>query len=527
MVLELYVQPRRWLPLVALVALALPSARAEEVQAIRDARQLYESGQYFKAARYAFDAVDGNPNLESEAYSWTTLGLVKAGLHHSASYFFIRTLQSGDRASIRRVLTQTHEMIERVGPDLLRKYLLQYTTEDDYSGVNRNAFAFAMGKAALLESDERRAIALLNGVSRESFLYPWAMQLRGTARALTGDTESALRDFRTCVSEAPDAPATVGRSGRKMSDAAARAQARQGEDLKARCQASVARTLYQAGRFEEADREWDRIPKASFVWTDILFEQAWNAFAQAEYNRTLGRLVTYKAPALQFVYNSEVDVLRAQTFLMLCLYDDTDKTIQEFDKRYLPLGHRLKQFLQENASRLDPFYQAGKQALESPLHTKDELNRVINRFARGPYFQSLVASEGSIQAETSAIRQFDSTQPGVSHNQREGFPGFLRQVLQWRLKSIRQLGGAFVKNSLLDHHAALISDFEKMNFIKIEMLGRAKDKLLYGKSPAEGRQRGQIIPRAKQHQYYWGFNGEFWNDELGDYVFGLESQCSS
>ncbi len=516
MVLELHVQHRRWLAPLALVLIALlpATARSEEAQALRDARTLYESGQYFKAARYAFDAVEGNPSLQAQAYSWTALGLIKAGLHHSASYFFIRTLQSGNRSAIRRVLTQTHEMIERVGPDLLRKYLLQHTTEDDYSGVNRHAFAFVMAKSALLEGDERRVIALLGGVSKESFLYPWAMQLRGVSRAMTGDVQSALQDFSACVSAAQSLTQSP-------------AQVRQGEDLKSRCQASVARTLYQAGRFEEADREWDRIPKSSFVWTDILFEQAWNAFAQAEYNRTLGRLVTYKAPALQFIYNSEVEVLRAQTFLMLCLYADTDKAIKEFDQRYLPLGQRMKQFLEQNASRLDPFYQIGKQALESPLHTQDELNRVINRFVRGAYFQTLVASEGSIQAEQSAIRQFDSLQPGVSHQLREGFPGFLRQVLQWRLKSVRQLGGAFVKNSLLDHHAALISDFEKMSFIKIEMLGRAKDKLLYGKSPAEGRLRGQNTPRAKQHQYYWDFNGEFWNDELGDYVFGLESQCSS
>ena len=32
-------------------------------------------------------------------------------------------------------------------------------------------------------------------------------------------------------------------------------------------------------------------------------------------------------------------------------------------------------------------------------------------------------------------------------------------------------------------------------------------------------------PSRRDDQYYWSFNGEFWNDELGDYVFGLESQC--
>ncbi len=96
----------------------------------------------------------------------------------------------------------------------------------------------------------------------------------------------------------------------------------------------------------------------------------------------------------------------------------------------------------------------------------------------------------------------------------------------WRERSIQLLGGAFVKNSLIDYHASLIADFEKMSFIKLEMLSRAKDKLLGRKSGGD-RFRGSIEPSRRDDQYYWSFNGEFWNDELGDYVFGLESECNS
>jgi cytoplasmic iron level regulating protein YaaA (DUF328/UPF0246 family) len=85
----------------------------------------------------------------------------------------------------------------------------------------------------------------------------------------------------------------------------------------------------------------------------------------------------------------------------------------------------------------------------------------------------------------------------------------------------------FVKNSLIDYHSQLIANFEKMAFIKLEMLKRAKDQLVY-KNSAHGnglRDWGNQKPERQDYQYYWSFNGEFWNDELGDYVFGLESQC--
>jgi hypothetical protein len=39
------------------------------------------------------------------------------------------------------------------------------------------------------------------------------------------------------------------------------------------------------------------------------------------------------------------------------------------------------------------------------------------------------------------------------------------------------------------------------------------------------RARGNRIPERRDDQTLWSFNGEFWNDEIGDYVFALESEC--
>ena len=65
-----------------------------------------------------------------------------------------------------------------------------------------------------------------------------------------------------------------------------------------------------------------------------------------------------------------------------------------------------------------------------------------------------------------------------------------------------------------------------MSFIKLEMISRAKEKLAFNRTPVAERFRGNIEPERRDYQYYWSFNGEFWNDEIGDYVFGLESECS-
>lgn len=495
-------------------------ARGQEY--LTSARLLFGKGQYFTSARYAFAAAQEDRSLAAEAYSWVTAGLVKAGLPHSASYFFIRTLHSNHEGARQRALRYTEDLLVHVGPDLLRDYLKRLTRPEQYDLRNMNALNYSMGKDDLLRGRVKEAVRQLSRVASSSPLYPYALQARGTAEAILGQTDAAVESFRDCVSR-------VGRVMERTEEAPVteiwmqrtRAEA---EDLANRCRAGVARTLYQAGRFDDADRAWDEIPKDSFVWTDILFEQAWSGFAKGEFNRALGKLVTYKSPVLEFVFNTEVEVLRAQSYLMLCQYNDANITINDFNRKYAGVGQRIKSFV-ERTSSLDTFYETGKDALSGKLFTRDENHRFMNRFVRSPYFQGLVKSEEMIEAERAAILRFGATTPGAAVDGRRGFPGFLGQVLNWRRFTVQQLGGAFVRNSLMDYHSVLISDFEKMAFIKLEMLSRAKSKLIGDGAASSSRGRGNVVPARRDNQFRWGFNGEFWSDELGDYVFGLESEC--
>src|SRR4051812_40370128 len=75
--------------------------RPQAQELLNSARAHYQNGQYFKSARYAFAAAQENGGAahEAEAYSWVTVGLTQAGLPQASSYFFIRTLQSQDRAA--------------------------------------------------------------------------------------------------------------------------------------------------------------------------------------------------------------------------------------------------------------------------------------------------------------------------------------------------------------------------------------------------------------------------------------------
>lgn len=496
MVRRLQIHCGIWL---ALVSPAFAQGQAEVY--LKQAADYYESGQYFKSARYAFAAGEARPALKPITASWAAVGLIKSRLYQSASYFFIRTLQLGDRTAIERVLQHAEELMVAVGPDLLREYLIKHTQRAQYNGRNLNAYLVSLGKYHVLKGEMPQAVDALNGMQHSGRLWAVGLLIRGTALAIMGQGDAAIDDFSRCVDRSTD------------------------DDLEARCQAGIARTHYQMNQFREADRSYDQIPKRSFVWTDIVFEQAWNAFAENQFNRTLGKLVTYKSPSLRFVYNPEIEVLRAQAYLALCLYSDANESINDFHQRYSRVGDEVKRFVESRSESLSSFFDKGRSALKGPIHTDVAFDRVLNRFVRSPTFQSLVRAESKIAAERGMVVEFDRRQPGVSHERDEGFPGFVQLVLRWRAHHVRQLGGAIVKNSLIDYHNTLIADFEKIAFIKLEMLKRAKDKLLERVSAGGERTRGSVTPKRRDDQYYWNFNGEFWNDEIGDYIFGLESAC--
>ena len=64
-----------------------------------------------------------------------------------------------------------------------------------------------------------------------------------------------------------------------------------------------------------------------------------------------------------------------------------------------------------------------------------------------------------------------------------------------------------------------------MSYLKLEILSRRKDRLYSGVQ--DFGKRGDIAYlQRSQKQYFWNFNGEFWADELGDYVFALKSECN-
>lgn len=489
---------------------AVPASKREGYY--RQGLRLEKQNRYFEAARYFFQAGQGASKAqEALAFANVARNLTNAGMHQSASYFALRVLELRYEKATHRVLPVVARVVPHTGYEIFRKFLLKHTSAKQYVKRADQFFYYVRAKDELERNRPQNVIALASRVDTNFIYYPESLYIRGTAALLLNRVNLGIQFFEDCVSKAENS---------RYQEFSSRDEQR---DLKNRCIAGVARAHYQAKRYEQAQEWYNKVEIHSMVWPQIQYEQAWTAVARGNMNRALGKLVTYKAPALTWFLNSEVNALRALSFYQLCIYSEVDKEINNFKKSFTRLGQQVKQTLRRN--NLTDFYNLGVRAYNDGLYTSNEMYKILNRFILSPSFLRHTSVIDKVNAERAKLAGY-----GAAAN--SGLGRFLQQVFQWRVNTAVTQGGIFVRNRLDAEYKSMLANIKTMDIVELETLRRARRKIetstlnegedIWGEKKLGSAER----PPIADSQYYWDFNGEFWNDELGEYVFALRSECN-
>lgn len=410
---------------------------------------------------------------------------------------------------LRRILRLSEDLLKDQNSEILRSVLVAAIPQSRLELKDRPVLLWALARTKFLQNSStghQEVIRIVKELESADASPEWlalGYQMRGASYAVSGALGSALSDFIKCR------------------DIAASLEGTNWEDLSFRCTASLARVLYEQKKYSEAEQVWDQIPKRSFMWTEILVEQAWSAFSRGDYNRALGKLAAYASPHLRFVVRSDVGMLRGLSLLALCRYREIQPVLLETDRLLSPVTAAMDRLEQRNAGDLLAYFESGRKALQAPLHSSDPTRKILNRLVRSPAFQAAVEAESRRAVELKRLRR--SSLKVASTSVRE-----LVAEVDALNESNRQIQGAMIRSGLQDLRSEFMQDADQISFIRLEMLKHVREQLLaqiQGRSALE-RTVGKVKPAVQDHQYFFEFNSEYWNDELGDYVFGLESQCS-
>ena len=442
----------------------------------------------------------GKGSISLSGYRRTIIELVKGGYYFSTVPWMKDYIVKNDRPLDTEMEQTLDLMLYHTGVKPFESLPVKILKKSRSGNIR-----YILGKRLLKDGKYQEALNELSTVNSDHSAYPFIANLKGTIYSHQNNSQDAETQFKDCIRA----------SEKQMGRVESEVQKNQLATNRDYCVAGVARVKFSGNNYKEAELGYLDISKDSFVWPEILFEEAWNSYYLKNYNRTLGKLISYKAPVFDFIFKPEVEVLKSLAYLKMCLYEDAGKTADEFYRDLLKPSRDLRSFLLSRGKNYRYFYNLmadHESNKPSPLPIVDSILKSIRKDAAYKEMKS---------ALTSAVAEYNT----LRKNRNTSMNSNLIKNVRTLADEYRTTLGAYVRAGLVSKYSELYGAFQSMSYIKLEVLAQQKEKL-YQSDVVPNKKRGDVkyIDRNDK-QYFWTFNGEFWADELGDYVFALRSEC--
>ncbi|MCP4676901.1 MAG: hypothetical protein GY854_15570 [Deltaproteobacteria bacterium] len=298
---------------------------------------------------------------------------------------------------------------------------------------------------------------------------------------------------------------------------------------------SVARIYYSTKHFESAMEAWNHVPQHSEHYLDALFEESWAFFQSDQLERALGNIHTINSPYFEAHFFPESLILKAVIYFGQCMYEDAQKTVDEFRVKYEPIQAGLEDAItkfQDNQaffeflSKLRALEESGGVEVKGDEKTvmgfsPAMLNVIKGALGDRTLLRNLEYVELLQEEETKLAKM-----PPVFINSAAGVR-IQQDINTAKTVSIDNTGN--LARSRYERLLGEIKDFmNQATRVEIEIL-----KALRGELDMEIKQEGAITGpmiddeqiKSDEEHMLWPFEGEFWRDELGYYQQPIVNRC--
>ncbi|MDB9786614.1 hypothetical protein OAB57_00790 [Bacteriovoracaceae bacterium] len=394
-------------------------------------------------------------------------------------------------------------LVEKNGAELLGTLVVK----NKFLLISKTA---RLSKAAVVfkNGDIQSAVKLLKDWRGSGWIELQRLFLLGSARYVTGKYEKAKSAFEQCSShfkrnydQFSHIKDTIGRD--KIGES---------------CQAGIARSFYAKQNYNRTISKYFEISKKSYIWPEILFEEAWASFRAGDINRSLGKLVTFNSPLMEEYAHPETYVLRGISFFKLCLWEDVKKTVDSFYSKYGETYRSLRKQLSSDKIITKNINRSISQR-RSVASIDRNVKNLVNSIMRNAKYQRMKKVEDRNISKVKEVREKAKrgSMSGRTAN-------LLERNLKATLKKHRKLMVNYVQKQMERRYTQLSKAFEHVTTLKFLMYEKEIDRISGRTNELKKRGNKNNINRS-QRQYFWIFNGEYWPDEMGDKVFALKSEC--
>ncbi len=531
------------------VTAAPPPSSGPATGVLLDAEEKYKKEDY-QGAAIIFDAVASGktPGDTYRAKFWLGKTLYKLEFYAVSLSVFNEIVAAGPShpyhkltlpwlASLSRELPEGAGVLEKVGT------YKPADLEDSAFDEVRDELYYLLGRFYYQKGDLGQAIALLGQVPDDSDYYIPAQFFLGVAETREFHGPQAVEAFKNVLRKNISLREIANKNKKKLKKEAKKKKkiekklAKSGkltagatEELsfeeemqryEERANLALGYIFYQVGKFETANKYFDKIPLESPYWLDSILAASWSEFrlvelepekANLHYQRTLGYIHTLNAPFFYDYLYPESVILKAVTYYFNCRYQPAKLAIEEFNRRYPKTRDDLKDLLakapedfalfdlsvkiRNSESKLDPF-----------------VEEVAQKSLQDKTLEKNYAYVNELQRESS---QLDEMKPDFKSSP---LADTITENLDGLLSIAKESTGALARQRLTTQIQE-INDLEREAIkIEYEILNRMKAQ---GAASKEGRPQKPKID--SEHEIY-NYNGEYWKDELGYYNYKVTSLC--
>lgn len=290
---------------------------------------------------------------------------------------------------------------------------------------------------------------------------------------------------------------------------------------------NLARVLYEQKRFGESVAYYRTLNQDSNYFYESLAEQGWPFFMAGYPNRALGAAYAATSPFFTHYLNPDSYYLKAAIFYWMCQFDLAFQAVQEFIEHGRLEGDPLRNLV----AQTNAMSRAQSLAKYAKILEDDNSGVSYQNIGIGPKTLSVLKAKPNLKKYVESLEVVTNqrnrvARPEVFNNGRDRI---LTSLVQFEAR-LREALGEAVKTEL----NVLAGDFEKaltqVRLIHLEVLTARKDSILGKERTVQGAefvgQEKEFMEMSANRNQNWNQDkNEFWYDELGHYVFALNSQC--
>ena len=493
-------------------------------EAIVKVVKAYNDEDYFTSA-VGFYAIMKNKEwdrLHETARYYYAESLFRMGLYQASEYQLAEILFEGPDShyfisSLLKLLAVTYETQDE-------RVLFAVLSNVDYSVLPKkfaNELTYYLGKISFYNGQDDQAIKMFSGVKDYSSFYPKAKYFLGVIQVRQQMYAEAMKSF-TEIKEMPD-DKYLGGDIKKLKGMAELA-------LGELYYAAAWQAQNKLAMFNVALNYFSNVGRDNTQWFDSLFARTWASLMIGRFDSTLGTVVTLRSPFFTDIYFPEVNIVEAVTYFNLCQYDEVNNVIDYFVGVYPSYSQKMTSWLESVSTKtgLDVYKELVAMYKDAQDGKPTALpESVLRSILTEPLFQRKYTHIKEIE------REFE-----IIENSPDAFKGSViaqdvSKKMMYQLTTLRNEAGIWLVQRVQNLNSELSQLIAEMRAIRFEMTDSMKVALeqeeLHGKEvPKEGaedKKQSVMNPSVPDGYYYYPFDGEYWEDELGFYFFNVENLC--